>query len=371
MRRAVSEDDRLFYVYGNPSAAFPDGIDPAESAKGGNIRSYPGAFRAETRNLTIDAYVAGKVALFGREHDVMFGVNRSAQRYVQTSGYDYGAIGLELSIDDVLSGSTPEPNFPSVFNTSFLESGDRTTKRETGYGLIRLSLTDPLKLMLGGNLTHATSKGFSYGANMAYDWTRFLPFVGATYDLTDNISAYASFATIFNPQTQTSIDRQLIAPIKGDNLEAGFKGEWYGGRLNASIAIFQARQNNTAEAAGFDPTIGQTVYRGVDAKSQGIEFEFAGMIAPGLQATGGYSIMRLRGENDQPVRTFVPRQFCSPEPHLFAADAARAQGRRGSAISKQNLSRTRHHFDYHGPADPHNPAQICAARPARQLQADR
>ena len=311
VRRAVSEDDRLFYVYGNPSAAFPDGIDPALSdpAIGGNIRSYPGAFRAETRNLTIDAYVAGKVALFGREHDVMFGINRSAQRYVQTSGYDYGAINLELSIDDVLSGNTPEPNFPSVFNTSFLESGDRTTKRETGYGLIRLSLTDPLKLMLGGNLTHATSKGFSYGANMAYDWTRFLPFVGATYDLTDNISAYASFATIFNPQTQTSIDRQLIAPIKGDNLEAGFKGEWYGGRLNASIAIFQARQNNTAEAAGFDPTIGQTVYRGVDAKSQGIEFEFAGMIAPGLQATGGYSIMRLRGENDQPVRTFVPRQL--------------------------------------------------------------
>ena len=239
----------------------------------------------------------------------MFGVNRSAQRYVQTSGYDYGAIGLELSIDDVLSGNTPEPNFPSVFNTNFLESGDRTTKRETGYGLIRFSLTDPLKLMLGGNLTHATSRGFSYGANMAYDWMRFLPFVGATYDLTDNISAYASFATIFNPQTQTSIDRQLIAPIKGDNLEAGFKGEWYGGRLNASIAIFQARQNNTAEAAGFDPTIGQTVYRGVDAKSQGIEFEFAGMIAPGLQATGGYSIMRLRGENDKPVRTFVPRQL--------------------------------------------------------------
>ena len=309
VRRAVSEDDRLFYVYGNPSAAFPDGIDPALSDTGGNIRSYPGAFRAETRNLTIDAYVAGKVALLGREHDVMFGVNRSAQRYVQTSGYDYGAIGLELSIDDVLSGNSPEPNFPTVFNTSFLESGDRTTKRESGYGLIRLSLADPFKLMLGGNLTHATSEGFSYGATMVYDWTRFLPFVGATLDLSDSISAYASFATIFNPQTQTTANRELIDPIKGDNIEAGVKGEWMGGRLNASLALFQARQKNTAEAAGFDATIGQTIYRGVDAKSQGIEFEFAGLLAPGLQATGGYTIMRVRGENDEPVRTFVPRQL--------------------------------------------------------------
>ena len=239
----------------------------------------------------------------------MFGVNRSAQRYVQTSGYDYGAIELELSIDDVLSGNSPEPNFPTVFNTSFLESGDRTTKRESGYGLIRLSLADPFKLMLGGNLTHATSEGFSYGATMVYDWTRFLPFVGATLDLSDSISAYASFATIFNPQTQTTANRELIDPIKGDNIEAGVKGEWMGGRLNASLALFQARQKNTAEAAGFDATIGQTIYRGIDAKSQGIEFEFAGLLAPGLQATGGYTIMRVRGENDEPVRTFVPRQL--------------------------------------------------------------
>jgi len=168
----------------------------------------------------------------------------------------------------------------------------------------------PIKdIAIRGNYTHATSNGYSYGAVMNYSRDRFLPFVGATLDLSTNISAYASYASIFNPQTQTSVTRQLIEPITGDNIEGGFKGEWFAGRLNASLALFQARQKHTAEAAGFDATIGQTLYRGVNAKSQGIEFEFGGKLAPGLQATGGYTIMRIRGDDDQAVRTFVPRNL--------------------------------------------------------------
>lgn len=291
-RRAISEYDQLFYVYGNPDRATGDGVF-----------SYPGAFRAQTRNLTLDAYVAGKISLGGREHDLMFGVNRSAQEYRQYSSYDFGTIGVALPWATLFNGTFPKPNFPANYDLSL----DTHTRRETAYGLLRLHLADSLKVMLGANLTHATSEGYSYGAVTNYDLTRFLPFVGATLDLTSNVSAYASFATIFNPQTQTDVSRKLIDPIEGDNMEVGLKGEWFGGLLNASVAVFQARQKNTAENAGFDTTIGQTVYRGVDAKSQGIEFEFGGKIAEGLQATGGYTLMRIRGENGEAVRTFVPR----------------------------------------------------------------
>jgi outer membrane receptor for ferric coprogen and ferric-rhodotorulic acid len=293
VRRANSENDKLFYVYGNPDKTTGDGIF-----------SYPGAFSGEGRNLTIDAYVSGKAQLFGRAHDVMLGVNRSAQHYRQGSSYDFGTIGVGLPLaTTAFDGSFALPNFPTPYDPSL----DQHSRRETVYGLIRLNLADPLKLMIGGNYTHALSEGQSYGTPTAYDRKRFLPFVGATYDLTANVSAYASFATIFNPQSQFGADNQLLKPIEGDNLEAGVKGEWFDGRLNASAAIFQARQKNTAEAAGFDTTNGRTIYRGVDAKSQGVELEFGGQIVPGLQATGGYTLMRIRGENGEPVRTFVPR----------------------------------------------------------------
>jgi outer membrane receptor for ferric coprogen and ferric-rhodotorulic acid len=292
LRRAISEEDALFYVYGNPDRETGDGIF-----------SYPGAFRGETRNLTLDAYVSGKASVGGRQHDVMFGINRGAERYLQYSSYDNGAIGLPLPFDTFFDGAFPEPVFPTPYDLSL----DTHTRRETAYGLVRLNLADPFKLILGGNYTHATSAGASYGEPTDYDRSRFLPFVGATFDLTPNISVYASFATIFNPQTQFDADNRLLDPIEGDNIEAGLKGEWFDGRFNASAAIFQARQKNTAEAAGFDPVLGRTIYRGVDATSQGIEIEVAGQPAAGLQVTGGFTALRVRGEDDEAVRTFVPR----------------------------------------------------------------
>jgi outer membrane receptor for ferric coprogen and ferric-rhodotorulic acid len=286
-RRATSEQDQLFYVYGNP-----------DRATGLGILTYPGAFKGQTRNLTIDAFVAGKLG----EHEVMFGVNRSAQSYKQYSSYDNSTIGVSLPLASAFDGSFPYPDFPTDYDLSL----DTHTKRETAYGLIRLHLADPFKVMVGANLTHATSDGTSYGTPTEYSRTRFLPFVGATYDLSDTFSAYASFATIFNPQSELDATNHILDPIEGDNLEAGLKGEWFSGKLNASLAVFQARQKNTAESAGF--VDGRTIYRGVDAKSQGIEFEFSGELAPGLNATGGYTIMLIRGEDDEAVRTFVPRQ---------------------------------------------------------------
>lgn len=306
LRKATSENDTVFYVYGNPVRGAPGGIDlgdPTTPDDDKGIRSYPGAFRGDARNLTIDAYLGGTVTIGGRTHDVMVGMMRGAERYRQYSSYDYSQVGLFLPIETFFDGTFPKPAFPTPYTLSL----DQHTRRETVYGLVRLNLADPLKLMLGGNYTHATSSGYSYGDRTDFDRKRFLPFVGATYDLTSAISAYASFATIFNPQTEFDVQNRQLAPITGDNLEAGLKGAWFGGRFNASAAIFQARQKNTAQAAGIDTSRGRTIYQGVDARSQGIEIEASGQPAAGVQVTGGFTVMRVRGDDDQPVRTFVPR----------------------------------------------------------------
>lgn len=290
IRKATDEDDALFYVYGNPSRT-----------TGAGIFTYPGAFKAPTRNLTMEAYVTGPVTLFGRQHDLMFGVNRSAQDYKQYSSYDSSAIGVAVTLPSILAGSFPRPNFPASYDLSL----NQHTRREAAYGLLRLSVADPLKIMIGGNVTHAKSEGVSYTVPSNFNNTRFLPFAGATLDLTPNISAYASYSTIFNPQTATDVNNRVLAPIKGSNLEGGFKGAWFGNRLNASIAVFKTKQDNTAQSAGF--ANGRTISVGVDARSEGIEAEIGGMVLPGLQASGGFTTMRLRADANAPARTFVPR----------------------------------------------------------------
>jgi outer membrane receptor for ferric coprogen and ferric-rhodotorulic acid len=310
IRRATDENDRLFYVTGNPVRGAPGGIgiDPATGLQGG-ITSYPGAFRGPTRNLTMEAYVTGPVMIGGREHEINIGVNRSAQRYRQYSSYDYNQVGLFLPYPDLFAGTFPETNFPADYDLSL----DQHLTRETAYGLVRLNPGDAVKVMFGGNVTHARMDGYSYDLPTSFDETRFLPFAGATVDLTRNLSLYGSWATIFNPQEQLlDIVNRPLGPIDGENLEAGIKGEWFGGRLNATLAVFRTRQDNVGEARtrttaeqvnGLPPTY----YVGIDAQSEGVELDVGGQLAPGLQVTGGYTLMRIEDPDGNPVRRFVAR----------------------------------------------------------------
>jgi outer membrane receptor for ferric coprogen and ferric-rhodotorulic acid len=49
-------------------------------------------------------------------------------------------------------------------------------------------------------------------------------------------------------------------------------------------------------------------YRGVNAESQGFEFDLSGELSKGWQASAGLTrLTSLKGDNGQAVRTFVPR----------------------------------------------------------------
>lgn len=67
----------------------------------------------------------------------------------------------------------------------------------------------------------------------------FIPYLGASYDLNDNLTAYTSYTTIFRPQVRY-LDRngKPLEPQRGKTYELGLKASWFEGRLNASAAAF-------------------------------------------------------------------------------------------------------------------------------------
>ncbi|HTG38105.1 TonB-dependent siderophore receptor [Sphingomonas sp.] len=289
LRKTIDEDERLFYVYGNPGAA-----------EGAGLFAYPGAFRGPTRELTLDGYVTGPVNIGGRAHEVVVGVNHGTAHLMQSASYP--PAGALLPGDSAFDGSVALPDFPP-----FVLSADYNTSRSSVYGLVRLNPFDRLKIMVGGNYTWIESEGYSYGVDRVYDESRALPFVGATFDVTPNISLYSSFSEIFNPQFEISEAFTILPPVEGDNLEAGIKGSWFDNRFYASAAVFRARQNGLAEASIFDTTIGQQLYRTIDATSEGIELDLGGQPLAGLNVTGGYTALRVRSPEGDAVRTYVPR----------------------------------------------------------------
>jgi outer-membrane receptor for ferric coprogen and ferric-rhodotorulic acid len=289
-QRTLRSSGELFFVIGVPEAGTGEGLS-----------SWPSKYQSRETQWIADAYVTGPVTLAGRRHELVVGANAGRSRSHLASSDDDGLV--DLTEAEMLAGTFPRP----AFDNGVTGSAEFTDQRRSLYALARWNLADTLKLMTGVNATRVTSRGQSYSIAHEYEATRATPYVGATWAFDGAHALYASYGRIFNPQTQIDVKGDVLAPIQGSNAELGVKGEWLGGRLNGSFAVFRVEQDNTAEQAGFDTLIG-TYYRGVDATSTGFEAELAGTVAPGWELSAGYTQLRIVGPSGEDVRTYVPRR---------------------------------------------------------------
>lgn len=288
-RNVVKSDGKLFYTYGTP-----------DRGTGLGLYSYPSKYASDNKQTLFDASATGQFTLGGRQHDLTFGGSWSRSTLDDVSLYGQG-IGTELPALDQWHGSYPEPTFDAATDGSAY-----VDKRKSVFIAARFSITEPLHLIAGVTHTKADSNGAAYGISSFKSATKTTPYVGATYDLTPALTTYASYTEIFSPQSETDIDGKTLAPMKGKTTEAGIKGEWFGGKLNASAAVYKTKQLGTAEQAGMNGI--KAYYRGVDAESKGIELDLSGEVTRGLQASGGFTVMNLEDEQGNAAKTYMPRR---------------------------------------------------------------
>lgn len=290
MRRELSSDAELLYVFGTP-----------DRATGNGLATWPSKYGHTERQLLGDVSATGRFTLAGRPHQLVLGLNAARSENALRSR---DATGAAVTEADVLAGTTPRP----AFGDTVTGKADFTDRRRSLYGVVRWSAADRLHVITGVNLTRAESEGDQYGEPHHHGKTKALPYLGTTWDFDDRHSLYANYAGIFNPQNKVGPDRQVLPPIEGRNTEIGLKGEWFGGQLNGSAALFQTRQDNTASNPAFDTTGGFTYYTPEDATSTGIELELAGTVSRGWELAAGYTHMRIKGAEDRDARTHVPRR---------------------------------------------------------------
>jgi len=289
--RELDGDSELFYVYGSPNRATGEGLF-----------AYPSAFVGNYRQTAADLRASGPFTLAGRDHELMLGVNWGREKARERSDYGQGIGDPVPDISD-WDGDYPKPSFDNG-----TEGSSWLTIRRSAYAAVRLNLADPLKLILGANATHIESSGENYGVAHAYSRSKTSPYIGVVADLSDTVSAYASYTKIFNPQTEVDRNAKVLAPIEGKSAEAGIKTEWFDKRLMGSVAVFRTHQDNTAQAAGSFANF-KTFYEGVDATSTGYELELAGKPAQGWDISASYTQFRLVDDDGHNAREFVPRRM--------------------------------------------------------------
>jgi outer membrane receptor for ferric coprogen and ferric-rhodotorulic acid len=289
LRRTLSSDAELFYVYGAPAAG---------------LFSWPSKYGHVEHQTLGDLSANGAFSLGGRRHEMVLGASVSRSENALHSSDDGGGPITEA---DMLAGTAARP----AFDQGITGQADFTDRRRSLYGVVRWSASDRLHLITGANLTRAESDGEQYGEPHHYAKTKALPYLGLTWDLDAQHSLYASHAGIFNPQNKIDQARQVLPPIEGRNTELGIKGEWFGGRLNGSAAVFRTRQDNAAVQAGYqvDAVNGNyTYYRGENATSTGFELDASGEISRGWNAAAGYTQMRVKAPDGSDALTYVPRK---------------------------------------------------------------
>lgn len=293
-RAETDGDMKLLYLSGQPDRVTGLGM--------GRSTSY---YLTERVQDTITLSTSGPFQLAGREHELAFG-------YIH-SDMDFESIGHASANTppgnfNTWDGSYPEPVWGA---TSIADARDTT--EDSFYAVTRLSLADNLTAVLGGRLASYEIDGQTWQGPFGYEHNDvFTPYGGLILDLNEEVSAYASYTDIFNPQDSFDIDGEALDPISGQTYEMGLKGEFYEGRLNASLALFRIEQDNVATQAGTQPDgNGGTVayYRGQEGvESDGYEIDVAGQVAPGWEVSAGLSVFSARDQDGDEANTEFPRR---------------------------------------------------------------
>ncbi|AFJ03011.1 Putative OMR family iron-siderophore receptor precursor [Methylophaga frappieri] len=295
--KSINEGDlRLLYLSGSPDRVTGEGLRASNSW-----------YDTEREQDNVDIYGNVPFSLFGREHEVTIGMMHSDQDFVadRRPATNPAPVGNFYQWD----GSYPEPVWgPKATYVS------QDTEQTGFYAVSRLSLADPLTLILGSRITDWEISGMQWNGSL-YEFEHsdeVTPYAGLIYDFNDVYSAYVSYTDIFNPQNLQDKNGDYLDPIEGKNYEAGLKAAYLDGRLNASFSVFRIEQDNLGQV---DPnnlvpgSINQQAYTPAEgATSKGFEIELAGALTENWNVLLGWSQFRAEDANGDTVNTSYPRR---------------------------------------------------------------
>ncbi|MDH0647919.1 TonB-dependent siderophore receptor [Pseudomonas sp. GD03858] len=268
----------------------------------------------DENQLGLDTFASGPFEAFGRTHELVLGASK---RLYDMNEHNYSPYDTDYPLDG------GKPNFLHTGNNRYVIDQDGV------YATTRLSLADPLKLILGGRLDWYD---YDQRDNDAGDYKvtrKVTRYGGLIYELDEHHSVYASYTDIFTPQSGRDTSGKPVTPIVGKNYEVGIKGEYFDGALNASLAVFRIDQENRQVEVGVANCPQMTCYAASgEVRSQGIDFELQGALSEQWQIGAGYTYARVHTVKDEknPASVNKPLNSDTPEHQFKLFTTYRFQG---------------------------------------------
>lgn len=199
------------------------------------------------------------------DHRLLAGVevSRATDRYT----LDADLIGTVLVAD-------PSFEFPGV-QPIFSSRGDTETQVLAPYVIDQMTLSKRFQLLVGArwdeiDFTDDVTDTERNDGELS-------PMVGAVWQALPGLSLYGNWSESFSPASPRVVGPR--EPETSRQTEIGIRQDLFGGRLRATLAAYRLDRENIAipDDNGFTEQAG-------DQRSEGLELELAGQLAPGLRA---------------------------------------------------------------------------------------
>ncbi len=158
--RRFEESARLLYAFGLPNRT-----------TGRGMQGQTGRYDSNYDQLLFDGYASGSVSLFGRDHQLAFGVSNG-----RSDGEQYAGNGLALvdygDVRDLANFRAPQIGY-----TPMAQRADTRDLLTRAYGAMHLNLTDRLKSVVGATAIWLKSSGLSYDVDQSRKNSRVSPYV--------------------------------------------------------------------------------------------------------------------------------------------------------------------------------------------------
>ena len=239
----------------------------------------------------LDWNLQGQTRLAGMKHDLVLGADMERNgetrgdslRGLANTGFNiynpvYGQLSAPSRVDAASSG------FQSQINSASLYVKDNW------------HLNDQWILALGAraqHFSHFQGIGRPFVVGTDNSMNAFLPFLGAVYKLSDEVSLYGNFSKSFVPNRADANTGQGFDPEQGRSFELGAKFDLASG-LGMSVAAYDIRKKNLV-VADTDALTGLSVSRAVgQAGSRGIEADLSASLGKRLDLVAAYAYTHTR-----------------------------------------------------------------------------
>lgn len=246
------------------------------------------------------ARLSGDYTMWGRQHQFFAALEH--QSLDQDDPYH---LFEWIPIEDAYAydGDIPRPDLQIVGRIT------QRLRRSSATLSSRLSVTPALSLIGGLRVGrfHQESSTAGFDSEIEEDGIT-TPYFGAVYDFADSWTAYSSYTSIFNPQSNKDREGRFLAPEEGINIELGLRKALLNDKLTLNTALYHSKKDNLAliDTGNLTPS-GEQAYRAADyTKAHGYELELIGEVTPRWDVSAGYTWNRIEDRDKQRLLRNVP-----------------------------------------------------------------